>query len=136
MSPLDAYITARDEVTLAALEMLAAERRLADFDIHIAGVLVAEADLDKASAALTAAVDALPQDSGRIPVGWDQPATPPGAAMVARADVAKAVLRCLYDVTFQPESSYADAEAEYAEELLCLAARNLAADLATMKRAS
>ena len=131
---LEAYTDAKQAAVLAALEMLAAERRLAKWGTHVAGLLVAEEALDVAAAKLAAAVDGLLDGSNRKPVGWDKPADPPGAVLIARHLVAKAALRCLM-ADYGDETADADSEAEYAEELLALACRNLAADVEAQKSA-
>ena len=137
MSPqLEAYISAKQRAILAVLEMLAAERRLVEFTDGTTDLFAAEEALDEAAAALTAAVDDLPDDlSTYRPVGWRQePTAVAGAILIARHRVAKAALRCLTSECAD-DSASADAEAQHADELLCLAARNLAADAAADEQA-
>jgi hypothetical protein len=133
---LEAYISAKQRAILAVLEMLAAERRLVEFTDGTTDLFAAEEALDEAAVALIAAVDDLPDDlSSYRPVGWKQePAAVAGVILVARHRVAEAALRCLAS-DYAGDSASADAEAQHADELLCLAARSLAADAAADERA-
>jgi len=101
----------------------------------VAALLEAESALDAAAAALTDAVAALPAGSGRKPVGWGEPPAVSGEILIARHLVARIALRCL-SADYAGESADADATAEYADEQLCLAARNLAADAAARAEAA
>ena len=121
------YVTAHAEVIVRVLDLLAIERRLDRPGTSLAALLDAETALDTAATALTEAVDALPMDSNYRPVGWDDPPAVSGEILIARSRVTAAALRCL-SADYAGESAHADAESEYASELLCLAARNLAAD--------
>lgn len=121
------YVTAHAEVIVRVLDLLAIERRLDQDRASVVALLEAETALDVAAAALTEAVNALPMNSSRRPGGWDGPAMVSGAILITRAIVAKAALRCI-TAEWAGESASADAEAEYASDQLCLAARNLAAD--------
>jgi hypothetical protein len=129
------YVTARHDTIVAVLEMLTAEHRLSDEDSSVLALTGAECEVDAAAARLAAAADALPHD--RRPVGWSEPPAVAGVIHVARTWLVKAALRCL-SAQYADESACADAEAEYAEDRLCLAARNLAADAEarTARRAS
>ena len=125
---LEEYLAAKGAAVLAALDLLAAERRLAEPGSNVTTVLAAEVVLDVAAAGLAAAVDDLPDGSSHLPAGWGEPPAVSGVILVARHRVVKAALRCL-TAEYADESADADAEAAYAEEQLALACRNLAADV-------
>lgn len=119
------YVTARHEVFLAVLEMLTAEQRLSDEYSSVLDVTSAQDKAQRAARTLTEAVDALP--AGRRPVGWSEPPSLAGNLPAPRQRFIKATLRCL-SAEYAGPSGDADADAEYAEDQLALAARNLAAD--------
>ncbi|HEV2450749.1 MAG TPA: hypothetical protein VGS62_02340 [Streptosporangiaceae bacterium] len=121
------YVTARNDAIRAVLRMLAAEHELSDEASSVLDVTDAEREVDAAAARLAETTDALDRD--RRPVGWNEPPAAAGVIRVARVRFAKAALRCL-TAEYADESADADASAEYADEQLCLAARNLAADAA------
>ena len=128
------YVSAHAEVIVRVLDLLAIERRLDQDGSSVVALLEAETALDVAAAALTEVVDALPMESNRRPVGWGEPTVVSGAILITRAIVAKAALRCI-TAEWAGESASADAESEYASEQLCLAARNLAADVEASRAA-
>jgi hypothetical protein len=119
------YVTARNDAIRAVLRMLAAEHELSDELSSVLDVTDAEAEVDAVAARLADATEALPRD--RHPVGWREPPAVAGVIRVARVRFAKAALRCLA-AEYADESADEDASSEYADEQLCLAARNLAAD--------
>lgn len=131
---LEAYVTAHSGVIVATLDFLAIEHRLDQDSASTVTLLDAEAALDVAARALTEAVDGLPADSNRRPAGWGEPPAVSGEILIARHRVAAAVIWCIAS-DYAGESADADAEAEYASEQLCLAARNLAADADAQKAA-
>jgi len=120
------WVTARHDAIVAVLEMLTAEHQLSDENFSVLELTGAEREVDDAARKLSEAVDALPTD--RKPVGWSEPPAVAGVLMVARTRFVKAVLRLL-DAECADESADADASAEYADDQLALAARNLAADV-------
>lgn len=118
------WVSARHDAILAVLTLLKAEHQLSDADSSVLDVTGAEREADAAAARLAAATEALPRD--RKPAGWSEhPAA--GVVRTARTRFVRAGLRCL-SAEYADESADADAEAGYADDLLCLAARNLAAD--------
>ena len=119
------FITARRDAIVAVLEMLTAEHQLSDELSSVIDVTDAECEVDAVAAKLAEAADALPLD--RKPVGWSEPPAAAGVIRVARLRFVKAVLRCL-SAEYADESASADSQAEYADDQLALAARNLAAD--------
>jgi hypothetical protein len=119
------WVTARHDAILAVLEMLTAEHQLSDEHSSALAVTYAEREMDRAAARLADAADALPLD--RKPSGWNDPPAVAGVISAARTRFVKAALRVLA-AEYADESADADAGAEYADEQLCLAARNLAAD--------
>jgi hypothetical protein len=127
------YVTAHHMVLTNVLDMLAAEYRLSDENSSVVALRNAEGVVDLAAEELALAVEALPPDSNRKPVGWDQPPALSGVLGVARRRVVKACLRCL-SAQHADESADADAESEYADEQLALACRNLAADIDATRR--
>jgi hypothetical protein len=122
------YVAAKHEAIVSVLELLTAEHRLSDEHSSVLALTGAECEVDAAAARLAAAADALPHD--RRPVGWSEPPAVAGVIHVARTWLVKAALRCL-SAQYADESACADAEAEYAEDWLCIAARNLAAEART-----
>ena len=120
------YVTARHEVLIAVLKMLTAEQQLSDEHSSVLAVTDAEAEAQDAARKFTAAVDALPRD--RRPVGWGEPPAVAGNLLAPRHRLVKAALRSL-SAEYADPAGDADAEAEYADDLLALAARNLAADV-------
>ena len=126
------YVTARHEAMLCVLEMLAAEHRLSDEYSSALALTDAESKVDAAAARLAEAVDTLPTD--RKPVGWNEWTAVAGHLTTARMQFAMVTLRCI-SLEHAGESADADASAEYADEHLALAARNLAADAAAQKAA-
>jgi hypothetical protein len=122
---LEDYDTARREAVTTVLEMLAAEERLASPDSDVLGVTGSDCEMDAAAARLAESVDALPME--RKPAGWGEPPAVAGVVAVARTRFVKAALRVL-SARYAEESADADADSEYAEEQLAIAARNLAAD--------
>ncbi len=121
------YITAQHDAIVAVLEMLTAEWQLSDEHSSVLDLAGAEREIDVAAGRLAGAADALPRD--RKPAGWGDSPAVAGVLAVARRRFVKAALRCI-SAQFADESASADAEDEYAGELLALAARNLAADVA------
>ena len=128
------YTSARTDIIVRCLELLAAERRLEQVAAPVAP-FDAETAVDDAAAVLAEAVDALGPESNYRPVGWGEPPAVSGAILIARHRVAKAALRCVSS-DYAGESADADAESEYASGQLALAARNLAADVAAARRTS
>lgn len=121
------YVAARHEAILAILGLLTAEHRLSDADSSVIDVTDAEREADAAATRLADATGALPSGVGRKPTGWDELPAVAGVIRSARIRFVRAGLRCL-SAEYADESADADSEAEYADEQLCLAARNLAAD--------
>ena len=119
------YVTARHDAITAALMMLTAEMMLSDEYSSVLELAGAEEEMERTARDLTDAVNALPLT--RWPVGWSEAPAPAGDITVARGRFVKAVLRCL-SAQYAGESAHADAEAEYADDQLALAARNLVAD--------
>jgi len=119
------YVTARHDAIAAVLKVLTAGHQLSDERFSVLELTGAEDKMDVAAAKLAEATEALPTD--RKPVGWGDPPAVAGVLMVARTRFVKATLRLLY-AECADESADAAASAEYADEQLCLAARNLAAD--------
>jgi hypothetical protein len=87
----------------------------------------AEREVDGAARKLSEAADGLPL--GRRPVGWGSPPAAPEVIRAARTRFVRAALRCL-SAEYAAESADAANEAEYADDQLALAARNLAAGAA------
>jgi hypothetical protein len=127
------YVAARHAAIVAVLGHLTAEHQLSDEHSSVIDVTDAESEADAAAARLRDAVDALPHD--RKPVGWGDPAAVSGVIRVARVRFVKAGLRCL-SAEYASESADAANEAEYADEQLALAARNLAADADARREAA
>jgi hypothetical protein len=121
------YVEARQDALVCVLEMLTAEYQLSDENSSVLDLANGEREIDAAAAKLSEATDAL--DTGRQPVGWDKPPEVTGSLMTARKRFVWAALRCLSS-DYAPETADRDASAEHADEQLCLAARNLAADVA------
>lgn len=121
------YIAARHEVIVSVLEMLTAEYQLSDERSSVLDLAGAEREMDVAAGRLTEAVEALERD--RKPVGWGKPPKVAGNLTAPRQGLVRAVLRVL-EAEVDGEGADAAAEAEYADEQLCLAARDLAADVA------
>lgn len=119
------YIAARHAAIVAVLEMLTADCQLSDERSSVLAVTSAEDEAEQAARALTDAVNALPVV--RRPAGWSKPPDMTGDVRRARQRYVMAALRCLA-AQYAGESADADASAEYADEQLALAARNLAAD--------
>jgi hypothetical protein len=124
------YISARHAAIVAVLGMLTAEHRLSDELSSVIDVTDAEMDADGAARALSEAVDRLPRD--RQPVGWGDPPEAPEVIRAARTRFVRAALRCL-SAEYAREGADAASEAEYADDQLALAARNLAASTAAVK---
>lgn len=120
------WVAARHDALVAVLEMLAAEYQLDDENSSALAVTTGETEADAAAAKLAEATDALERD--RKPVGWSDPPAVAGNLRIARKRFIKAALRCLSS-DYADESAHADAESEYATDLLCITARNLAADV-------
>ena len=118
------WVAARGDALRVVLELLAAEHRLSDADSSVTDVTDAEREADAAAARLAAATEALSLD--RQP-GWDERPPVAGVIRAARVRFIRAGLRCL-SAEYADESADAGSEAEYADDQLCLAARNLAAD--------
>jgi hypothetical protein len=116
------YIAARHAALVAVLEMLAAEYQLSDENSSALAVTTAERLLDDAAVKLAEATEALPMD--RKPVGWNAPPAASADLKAARRRFTSATLRCLSSDCADEHSS-ADAESEYASELLAIAARDL-----------
>ena len=104
--------------------MLTAEMMLSDEYSSVLELGGAEEEMERTARDLADAVDALPMD--RSPVGWNEAPAVAGNIRVARGAVRQgcppAVPEC---PVRRSESADADAEAEYADEQLALAARNL-----------
>lgn len=127
------YIGAHQDAIVAVLRMLTAEWQLSDEHASALDVTGAEQEIDQAAARLAETVSALPH--GRRPVGWSGPPAVAGDVRAARRRFVAAGLRCI-SAQYAGESADADAEAEYADDQLCLAARSLAADVAARDEAA
>jgi hypothetical protein len=119
------YVTARHDAIMSVLGMLTAEHQLSDEASSAIAVTDAEAGMEHAARRLADATEALPLD--RKPVGWHEPPAVAGVLKVARRRFVKAALRCI-SAEYADLTADAASEAEYADEQLALAARNLAAD--------
>lgn len=120
------YVSARHDAILAALALLTAEYRLADDGASALAVTEAERVAGESAYRLMLAVGELPRD--RQPVGWAKPGAVSGVPAVAFRRFTSAALRVI-SAEHADESADADAESEYANDMLCHAARNLALDL-------
>ena len=127
------YVCARNDAVLAVLEMLTAEHQLSDEHSSVLDVTDAECEVDEVAARLAEATDALSRD--RRPACWSDPPAVSGVIRVTRVRFVRAALRCL-SAEYADESADADAQSEYADDQLCLAARNLAADAAARAEAA
>jgi hypothetical protein len=119
------YVTARHDAIAAALMMLTAEMMLSDEHSSVLELAGAEEEVERTARDLTDAASVLPLT--RRPAGWSEAPAIAGDITVARGRFVKAVLRCL-SAQYADESACADAEAEYADDQLAVAARNLVAD--------
>jgi len=117
------WVSARHDAIGAVLDTLAAEHQLSDAESSVLDLTGAEREMDVTAARLADAVDALPDQ--RKPVGWDQ-APEAGSLQEARTRFVRAVLRALA-AQYAEESADAAADAEYADDMMSLAARDLRA---------
>lgn len=117
------WTVAWDEAVMAVLALLSAECRLSDELSSVQNVTGAEMTTDQAAGKLARTTEALPSD--RRPAGWTTPAVKRDEPRAARRRFVAAAIRCLA-ARYADEHAWADADSEYADELLCIAARDLA----------
>lgn len=117
------WTVARHEALMAVLALLSAEYRLSDELSSVLNVTGAEMTADQAAGKLARTTEALPLD--RRPVGWTTPAVKRDEPRTARRRFVAAAIRCVA-AGYADEHAWADADSEHADELLCIAARDLA----------
>jgi hypothetical protein len=117
------WTVARHEALLAVLALVTAECLLSDEPSSVLSLTGTQMRADAAAATLAKATEALPRD--RKPVGWSTPAVRRTDSGTARRRFAYCGIRCL-SAGYAGEHSSGAAESEYGDELLCIAARDLA----------